>query len=81
VTPSLVFAAVWMLLANVLAMLPSTDNYWRRAYVLMVSGVPLAGWVFYENGLWWGLGFVAAGVSVLRWALLYFWRKLRGKLG
>ncbi len=80
-TNSLIFAAAWMLLANVLAMLPSRDNYWRRAYSLMAVFVPLCVFVFYENGLWWGLGFIAAAASVLRWVLVYFWRWLRGKWG
>ncbi|OIQ44382.1 MAG: hypothetical protein BM558_08140 [Roseobacter sp. MedPE-SW] len=75
-TVSLTMAAVWALLANLLAMLPSKDNHWRRAYVLMAIGIPLLGYVVYENGPWWGLGVLCAGMSVLRWPLVYLGRWL-----
>ncbi|NSY39222.1 DUF2484 family protein [Leisingera sp. ANG59] len=76
-TLSLTLAAVWALAANVLAMLPSRDNHWRRAYVLIALGIPLLGYVTYENGPWWGLAVLVAGMSVLRWPVLYFGRWLR----
>lgn len=76
-TLSLTLAAVWALAANVLAMIPSRDNHWRRAYVLIALGIPLLGYVTYENGPWWGLAVLLAGMSVLRWPVLYFGRWLR----
>jgi len=76
-TPSLIFVAVWLILANVLAMLPSKDNHWRRAYILIAAGVPLLGWVTLQNGPWIGLLVLAAGMSVLRWPVLYFGRWLK----
>ncbi|KIC14168.1 MULTISPECIES: DUF2484 family protein [unclassified Leisingera] len=80
-TLSLTLAAVWALAANVLAMIPSRDNHWRRAYVLIALGIPLLGYVTYENGPWWGLVVLLAGMSVLRWPVLYFGRWVRRTLG
>ncbi len=80
-TLSLTLAAVWALAANVLAMIPSRDNHWRRAYVLIALGIPLLGYVTYENGPWWGLAVLLAGMSVLRWPVLYFGRWVRRRLG
>lgn len=77
-TPSLIVALVWFVAANVLALLPSRDNHWARAYMLIAVGVPLLGWVTYENGPWVGLLMLAAGASVLRWPLIYLMRWLRG---
>ncbi|MFW8636779.1 DUF2484 family protein [Cribrihabitans pelagius] len=80
-TASLTLAAVWALAANVLAMLPSRDNHWTRAYVLIVLGIPLLGYVTYENGPWWGLALLLAGMSVLRWPLIRLGRWLRETFG
>lgn len=76
---SLIAAFVWLIAANVLAMLPSRDNHWRRAYVLIAAGVPLLGWVTYENGPLIGLICLAAGVSVLRWPVRYLGRWVKRK--
>ncbi|AHD01393.1 DUF2484 family protein [Leisingera methylohalidivorans] len=80
-TLSLTLAAVWALAANVLAMIPSRDNHWARAYVLIALGVPLLGYVTYENGPWWGLAVLLAGMSVLRWPVLYFGRWVKRAMG
>lgn len=76
-TTSLVLALIWLLSANVLAMLPSHDNHWSRAYALIIIGVPLLGWVTVQNGPWVALLCLAAGASVLRWPLRYLGRWLR----
>lgn len=73
-TLSLSLACIWAICANVLAMLPSRDNHWTRAYVLIALGIPLLGYVTYENGPWWGLAVLLAGMSVLRWPVIYLWR-------
>ena len=73
-TLSLIAAALWLVVANVLAMIPSNDNHWRRAYVLIALGVPLVGWVTYQNGPWIALAVLAAGMSVLRWPVIYLSR-------
>jgi len=74
---SLILAALWAIAANVLAMTPSKDNHWRRAYVLIAIGIPLLGYVTYENGPWYGLAVLLAGMSVLRWPVIYLGRWLR----
>ncbi|WIY25517.1 DUF2484 family protein [Parasedimentitalea psychrophila] len=79
-TLSLTLTALWALAANVLAIIPSRDNHWRRAYILICLGIPLLGYVTYENGPWWGLAVLLAGMSVLRWPVIYLSRWLRGLL-
>ena len=79
-TPSLFLACLWLVLANVLGMLPSRDNHWTRAYVLIALGVPLIGWVWLQSGPWVGMVVLLAGMSVLRWPMLYLIRWLRARL-
>ena len=57
---SLALACLWLVLANVLAMIPSRDNHWARAYGLIALGVPLVGWVTWVNGPTVGLLVLAA---------------------
>lgn len=76
---SLILACAWAIAANVLAMLPSRDNHWRRAYLLIAAGIPIVGYVTYQNGPVWGLLVMAAGASVLRWPVRYLWRWVGGK--
>lgn len=80
-TLSLTLAAFWALVANVLAMTPSRDNHWRNAYVLIAVGIPILGFVTYENGPWVGLIVLVAAMSVLRWPVIYLVRWLRRKFG
>lgn len=75
---SLILAALWALAANVLAILPSNDNHWRRAYILIAIGIPILGYVTYQNGPWIGLLVLAAGMSVLRWPVYYLMRWAKG---
>jgi hypothetical protein len=76
-TLSLICVAIWLIMANVMAMVPSNDNHWRRAYILIALGVPLIGWVTVQNGPWIGLLCLAAGMSVLRWPVIYLGRWLK----
>lgn len=71
----------WLILANVLAMVPSRDNHWARAYGLIAVGIPLLGYITYLNGPFIGLGFFIAGASVLRWPVIYLGRWLRRRFG
>lgn len=78
---SIILAAFWAVCANVLAMLPSKDNHWRRAYFLIALGVPILGYVTYENGPWVGLLVLLAGMSLLRWPVIYAARWLGRTFG
>ncbi|KAA0914641.1 DUF2484 family protein [Aquicoccus porphyridii] len=77
---SLIALFVWLVVANMAAMLPSKDNHWRRAYGLMATGLPLLLWIFWENPWWVGLLALVAGLSVLRWPVIYLMRWLRRKV-
>lgn len=79
-TLSLVLACFWALAANLLALTPSRDNHWRNAYGLVALGIPILGLVTWQNGPWWGLAVLLAGMSVLRWPVIYLARWLRGRL-
>ncbi|MDP4031452.1 MAG: DUF2484 family protein [Pseudorhodobacter sp.] len=74
-TASLIFACIWALLATVAALLPR-HIHWPAAYALIGIGIPLLGWVTYQNGPVWGLLVLAGGMSMLRWSLVHFWRWL-----
>ena len=78
---SLILALVWLVLANVLAMLPSKRSHWPQAWALIATGIPLLGWVTYQNGPWVGLLALAAGMSVLRWPVRYGLRWLGRLVG
>lgn len=81
-TLSLGLVCLWALVANLLAMLPSRDKHWRRALVLIAVGIPLLGWVTWENGAVIGMLVLVAGMSVLRWPLIFALRRtgvLRGR--
>ncbi|MEM6727074.1 MAG: DUF2484 family protein [Pseudomonadota bacterium] len=78
---SLITALLWLIVANFGAMMPSKDHHWRFAYVLMAAGAPIAVWLFFVHGVWLTLGFLVAAGSVLRWPLIYAWRRLRSGQG
>ncbi len=52
-------------------MTPSKDHHWRVAYVLIAVGIPLLGYVMYENGPWVGLLVLLGAMSILRWPVIY----------
>lgn len=78
-THSLIFFLAWAGIANLLALLPSKDNHWTRAYILIALAVPLLVWVFLENHWLIGLLCLAGALSVLRYPLYYAlrWMKRR----
>lgn len=67
-------ACVWVIAANLAAILPSSDNHWRRAYFLIATGAPLTVWLGWTQGGLVALIFLACAASVLRWPLIYLWR-------
>ncbi|MEM6481811.1 MAG: DUF2484 family protein [Pseudomonadota bacterium] len=79
-TLSLLLACLWAVLANVLAMLPSRDHHWRRAYFLVAIGIPILGLVTYDHGPWVGILALIAGMSVLRWPVIYLTRWMRRRV-
>lgn len=79
-TVSVLLLCSWVCLAFVMAAIPSNDNHWRRAYVLMALGVPLLIFLVWENGPLMGLIGLAIGCSVFRWPVLYLWQWVRKKL-
>lgn len=79
-TLSLIFAALWALGANIIAMLPSRDYHWRAAYGLIAVGIPILGFVTWQNGPWVGLAVLVAGMSMLRWPVIYLGRWARARL-
>ena len=71
---SLIAAFFWLIAANVIGLLPSRDQHWRAAYILIAIGIPILGWVTYENGPIWGMAMAAGGASVLRWPVYFLAR-------
>lgn len=77
----LILGLLWLIAANVIAMFPSRDHHWSNAYRLIAVGLPILGWITWENGPLPGLVFLAAGASVLRWPVIFLWRWLKRALG
>ena len=75
---SLILACLWLALANVIGMLPSKKKHWPAAYVLISFGVPIVGFVIWQNGIWVGLVALTAGASILRWPVIFLMRWLKG---
>ena len=79
-TLALIAALVWLILANVVGMLPSKDQHWSNAYKLIAVGLPILVWLGLTNGALYSLVFLVAAGSVLRWPLVYLWRWIRRRL-
>lgn len=80
-TPSLIAAFGWIILANVLGLIPSRDNHWRRAYGLIAIGVPLLVWLAIDTGPLAAVLVLVAGMSILRWPVIYLARWIRRHIG
>jgi hypothetical protein len=80
-TAPLVLTCLWFISANVIAMLPTRDHHWRAAYILIGLGIPLLGWLTWQHGPLIGLFVLAAGMSILRWPVIFLWRWFRRLLG
>jgi hypothetical protein len=77
-TLSLTLACLWAIVASTVALVPSKHRHWPQAYALIAVGIPLLGYVTYENGPTAGLICLAAGASILRWPVLYLFRWVIG---
>jgi len=71
---------LWLILANILAMIPSRDGHRARAAFLIVIGIPLLAWLVWVNGPLVALLFLAGALSVLRWPALMLLRWVRQRL-
>ena len=78
---SILLACVWVLAAQLIAFLPSKDRHWRAAYMLMAVGVPVLVFLYIENGFWIALVGLIAGMSILRYPVIYGYRRLRRLIG
>jgi hypothetical protein len=76
---SILLAAAWAIIANLGALLPSKRKHWPFAYFLIAVGVPILGFVTYQNGPSIGLLVLAAGMSVLRWPVYYLWKWIKSR--
>ncbi|NND21248.1 MAG: DUF2484 family protein [Silicimonas sp.] len=74
----LILACLWLIAANVIGLIPSRKKHWPQAYVLIAVGLPVLGWVVWENGLGFGLVVLVAAASILRWPVVYLMRWARG---
>ena len=74
---SLVLALVWLVAANVAGMFPSKHKHWPAAYALITVGVPILGFVVWENGVLIGAAVLLAACSILRWPVTYLFRWVR----
>lgn len=74
-------ALIWLIVANLIGILPSRDKHWRAAYVMIAIGVPLLGWLTWEAGPLIGLVFLAAAASILRWPVVFLWRWVKQRIG
>jgi hypothetical protein len=77
---SLTLACLWLVAANVIALLPSRDNHWSWAYLLIALGLPILGFVFWQHGPWVALVVMVAAMSLLRWPVVYLWRWVRRQI-
>ncbi|EBA12803.1 DUF2484 family protein [Roseobacter sp. CCS2] len=80
-TNPLILIGLWVVLAFVMAAIPSNDNHWRRAYVLIAVGMPLVIWIFWNDGFLMGALALLAGGSILRWPVYFLWQRVKQKLG
>jgi hypothetical protein len=60
-------------------MTPSKDHHWRNAYGLIAIGIPILGFVTWQHGPFAGMLVLAAGMSVLRWPVVYLGRWIKSK--
>lgn len=76
---SLTLAAAWAVAASLIGLGPERFH-WPAAWGLIALGIPILGFVTLQAGPWWGLGVLLAGMSILRWPVLYMVRWLRQQI-
>ncbi len=75
----LLLAGLWAIAATAIALMPRRAHR-PGAVALIVTGIPLLGWLTWTHGPLAGLLGLAAGASVLRWPLFHMGRWLRRKV-
>ncbi len=73
---SLILACIWALTACAAGMGPRRFHI-PAAWVLVLTGIPLLGFVTYQTGPFWGIVLLLAGMSVLRWPLIRLGQRIR----
>jgi len=75
---SLIFGAIYVLCAAVVALLPIRQQYWPAGLMLLLAPILLA-FIGYQHGwIWLALGLFAF-LSMFRNPLRYLWKKARGQ--
>ncbi|MBF9043853.1 DUF2484 family protein [Rhodobacterales bacterium HKCCE4037] len=74
---SLILACLWALAACAAGMGPRRFHI-PAAWALVITGIPLLGFVTYQTGPFWGIVLLLAGASVLRWPLIRLGQRIRG---
>lgn len=77
-SPSLIAACVWVLIATATAMLPYRRQF-PPGVALLVIAPALLSWIAWDYGLWAGLAGLAGFLSMFRRPLLYFARRALGR--
>ena len=75
-TASLTLACLWAIIASIVAMVPRRFH-WPGVVALIAAGIPLLGWVTWQNGPLWGMLVLAGGAVLLRWPVVRLARRLR----
>ena len=77
-TPSLIIASLWVLLATIVAFLPMRRQY-VPGVVLLVAAPLLIIWLGYDHGWWVSALAFFAFVSMFRNPLIYLYARARGQ--
>lgn len=75
---SLILACLWALGANLLVVATSSTHHRRATFALIAVGIPILGYVTWQNGPLLGFLCLMAAMSMLRWPVVYLWRSVRG---
>jgi hypothetical protein len=59
-TASLTLACLWAIIASIVARVPRRFH-WPSVVALIAAGIPLPGWVTWQNGPLWGMPVLAWG--------------------
>lgn len=75
---SLILACIWALGANLLVVASSSLQHRRATFALIAVGIPILGYVTWQNGPLLGFLCLMAAMTMLRWPVVYLWRWVRG---